>query len=602
MRTADSVTRQIQQANDIVDVISRYVRLTRAGQNLKGLCPFHKEKSPSFHVHAAKQIFKCFGCGAGGDVFKFVQLRENVAFPEARRMLADRAGIKLDSLRTAGQKSSGPDRAEIARVNAWAAQWFARQLSAGPAGAAAREYALKRGLSPAMIERFRLGFAPDSWEALSTAAATQRIPAPLLVGAGLVKPRDNGNGHYDVFRDRLMFPIRDPMDRVIGFGGRTLSEDPAKYLNTSQTALFDKSRSMFGLDAARDGIPERACAIVVEGYTDCIMAHQHGFTHTVATLGTALTESHAELLSRYTDSIFLVFDSDDAGQRAADRALPMFLSQRLHVRMARVPEGKDPCDYLNSHGPAAFEQVLNSAPDALEFKWHQVERRYQETAHGPGRMRAIQEFLDLIGQAIDFGAIEPIQRGLIVNQIAKLVGVDRGEIHQRLTPSTSTRRPAVPADSAAARVSAFAMPAMPDASSASTRALLEVLLNEPGYYASVAEWFDPARLPEPLRRVAQTVIELAGTIGEYTLADVLACFDDVDTARCAMALQDAGERQGNYAAAVEGAVSRLQQEALRARILSRQDALESAAAARQLRHFCSPKFARLHQNRRAAGG
>ena len=338
---AEALTNQIREATDIVELVGEHVALKSAGSNHKGLCPFHNEKTPSFHVSPSKQIFKCFGCGAGGDVFKFVQLREGVSFPEARTILGERAGIRLDAQRpTSGD---GPDRRQLARANNWAAEYFRRQLTGATTGKLAGQYLQQRQITPETADRFGLGYAEDSWDGLLSTAAGQSIPVSLLLAAGLVRARGEGGGHYDAFRHRLMFPIRDLSDRVIGFGGRALGDDPAKYINSAETALFEKGQNLYGLDQARQAIAEQGHAVLVEGYTDCLMAHQHGLQHVVATLGTALTERQVQLLRRFAERVTVVFDSDEAGQRAADRAIELFLTQQLAVRLARVPEGDHYC-------------------------------------------------------------------------------------------------------------------------------------------------------------------------------------------------------------------------------------------------------------------
>lgn len=586
-----------------MDLISRDVKLTRAGREFRGLCPFHREKTPSFFVSPAKQIFQCFGCNRGGDVFKYIQLRENVSFAESRRILAERANIRIEASRSAVVRS-GPERTDLARINDWAARWFAGQFELSAAGRAAREYALHRGLSDASIAQWSLGFAPLSWDEFVHAAMAQRIDLTVLAAAGLIKPRSDGE-YFSVFRNRLMFPIRDTMDRVIGFGGRALGDEDVKYLNTSQTMLFDKGRALFGLDRAKNEISRRGDALVVEGYMDCLMAHQHGFTHAVATLGTALTEHHAEILSRYTDAIVLLFDSDEAGRRAADRALPVFLSQRLNVRLAEVPKGKDPCDYLTSDGAEAFESLLNSGCDALEFKWRDVARQFGGAVGGPERLRAINDFLELIARAIDVGSMDPIKRGLVINQIAGLLGIERTEVHQRLM--VAARRSGVEVSQNDAQEGAAAvLPPLRDPLASATRSLLEVLINEPGFYVLAADHFLPDRLPEPMRQVAQVVAQLCIELGEFTLAELLARLEDVAAAQCAVALQAAGQKTGNFAIAVDCALARLRIESERARIsqmrrqlgvLSSADdfasaARDYAAAAKSDSHFVPRRILR----------
>lgn len=603
IQSLEAVTRQIQQSTDIVDLISRDVKLSRAGREFRGLCPFHREKTPSFFVSPAKQIFQCFGCNRGGDVFKYIQLRENVSFAESRRILADRANIRIEVGRSKVTRS-GPERTDVARVNDWAARWFSRQFESSAAGRAARDYAVRRGLSDASIEQWGLGFAPPSWDEFVHAAMAQHIDLNALAAAGIIKQRSDGD-YFCVFRNRLMFPIRDTMDRVIGFGGRALGDEDVKYLNTSQTLLFDKGRALFGLDRAKNEISHRGAALVVEGYMDCLMAHQYGFGHAVATLGTALTEQHAEILSRYTDSIVLLFDSDEAGRRAADRALPVFLSQRLNVRMAEIPKGKDPCDYLTTDGAEAFEALLNSGCDALEFRWRDVARRFGGAVGGPERLRAINDFLDLIARAIDVGSMDPIKRGLVINQIAGLLGIERTEVHQRLL--TAARRSGVEVSQNDAPDDAAAiLPPCRDPLASATRSLLEVLINEPGFYALAADHFLPDRLPQPMRQVALAVAQLCVELGEFTLAELLARLEDVDAARCAVVLHAAGQKAGNFAVAVDCALARLRIESERARIaemrsrlgvLSSADEFASAArdyttAARSDSHFVPRRILR----------
>lgn len=557
MTSAELLTRQIQQSVDVVDLVSRHVRLARSGRDFKGLCPFHREKTPSFYVVPTKQIFKCFGCGVGGDVFKFIQLRENVGFLEARRILAEQAGIRLDLDRAPSGTPHSPDRADLAKANAWAQRWFARQFDASSAGKSAYDYAFSRGLSAEGIAKFGLGYAPDSWNLLQQSAARDGIAERSLAAVGLIKPKQEGDGHYDGFRNRLMFPIRDSLDRVIGFGGRALAADEkAKYINSPQSILFDKSRSLYGLEHARNAFSAAGAAILVEGYLDCMMAHQYGFGHTVATLGTSLTEQHVEALRRYVDRVIVVFDSDEAGQRAADRALPLLLTQRLEVRLTCVPDGKDPCDFLQSAGAEAFSSLLNSAADALEFKWSQLKRRYQDAPSGPRRAEAVREFLDLVTTAADWGAFDPIQRGLAVNQIAKLLGIEPRIIHDRL-PSGRARPSARGAAEARAsgdrRAAGSADPVV-----SAMRELLEVLLNEPGYYPQVRDHFDPTVLPAPLREVGQAVLSLAENFGEFSIAELTAQFEDAVISGCAIDLQAAGEQRGNYDLSVAGAIARLQ--------------------------------------------
>ncbi|MCG8404920.1 MAG: DNA primase [Phycisphaerales bacterium] len=553
-RDSEVETEQIRQASDILEVVSSYVTVKRAGKDFKALCPFHNEKTPSFYVVPDKQIFKCFGCSAGGDVFKFIQLRENVGFPEAREILASRAGITLTV--HGPTTSAGLNKSDLARVNNWAYRWFQKQLR-GPDATFVRKYIADRGIDEESVERFALGYAPQGWDSLSNAAKAARIPAELLLAAGLTKNRSDGSS-YDAFRHRLIFPIHDAMNRIIGFGGRTLGDDPAKYLNSPQSMLFDKSRCLYGLHTAKEAFASEHAAIVVEGYVDCILAQQSGFPQTVATLGTALTADHCRLLQRYVDSVILVFDSDEAGRRAADQSMGTFLAERLDVRLAHVPKGKDPAEMLVSQGAESFRGVLTSASDALEFKWNQVRRRYQDAASGPDQRRAIEEFLSLIASSAHFGKCDPIQRGLILNQVGKLLGLSSEEVNRQLRIIARRVTPAAHASSSLPEPREASKKA-PDAIAMVMRELLEVLLNEPGYYDVVASVFDADLLAdEELGEIARAALEMAQQDGCIRLPELISRFESADMSRRITDLQISGERLGNYEARVEGAVARLQ--------------------------------------------
>jgi len=603
------LTRRIRDSVDIVDLVSGYVRLTRAGSQFKGRCPFHEEKTPSFYVHPVKQFFKCYGCGAGGDVFKFVQLKEKVDFLEARRMLAERVGINLDLERHSPQQ--GPGKSDLVKANEWAQRVFRKYYEDPVAGEAARAYVARRGISDEMVEAFGIGLAVDSFDALLRQASLARIDPAVLVAAGLVKERAGG-GYYDTFRNRLMFPIRDVMGRIIAFGGRTLGDDPAKYLNTPATALFDKSTNLFGLDRARAGIEAAGQAIVVEGYTDCIMAHQFGFTETVATLGTAMTDAHATLLRRYTDRVILLFDSDSAGQKAADRALSVTLTGGLDVVLTHVPQGKDPCDYLLSAGEAGFRDVLKAGVPALEFKWTQVAGQFLAGETGPSRRRAIEAFLNDLAVWWERGALDPIQKGLVLNQLSKLLSLPAEDVHRQLSEAMrrtrhrpfSEPRNAESGDTVAER---HETRQTISAEQEAYRQIVEVLLNEPDYFAAVGDLLNPARIRDPeLSAVAVKLIDLLRSEEHFRLVDLIGCFDSPRFGGLITDLATEGERHGKYAETIEGAL-----ECLRVANSARQtvrlvdqvlgghkedERLLALAANARNPHFSSAKARRRHLN------
>ena len=554
MHDSNAIKEEIRQRVDLVELVAEHVSLARSGKTFRGLCPFHKEKTPSFHVIPDKMIFHCFGCKAGGDVFKFVQLRENVSFGEAIRILADRAGIELRS--RSASPHGGPGRADLARVNEWAADFYRKQLLDRQAGDAARSYLAERGISTQSAERFGLGLATDAHNVLQRAAALAGISNAVLQAAGLVRNEEQG-ATYDTFRHRLMFPIRDATRRVVGFGGRTLGEARAKYLNTPQNELFDKGRLLYGLDLARTEISSTGRSIVVEGYTDCIACHQAGFGSTVATLGTAMTESHVNLLRRYGQEIVLVFDSDEAGDAAARRALSVALRFGLTVRLAFVPQGKDPCDFVTAQGAEAFELLIQSATDALTFTWERTRAGYDSGVGDAGRREAILEFVRLIAELIQAGAVDAIQQGLIAHRVANLLSLRPQQVHRLFTRAGHAQV----RDSARASGDATAPPrANVSAEQSALTAVLEVLLNEPGLHAQAAPTFAPQRFEDPvLRRVGEVVEQLAGELGEFTLLEVLDRLPDPLDAQRATELHLCGEERGHFQVNLTDAVEQLEQ-------------------------------------------
>lgn len=576
MQGFEQKKRQILDRVDLVEVVSEQVTLRRSGRRLVGLCPFHTEKSPSFTVSPEMGLFKCFGCGKGGDLFSFVQYRENVDFMEALRMLADRAGVELGSSTVDGKRGpdgkSGPDgnsgtgRAEIAKVNEWAVDFFRRNLVELPCGEIARSYVVGRQISDSISEQFELGASVEGMPSLVESARRAGFGAEVLVAADLLRSGDDGR-RYETFRQRLIFPIRDAMRRVIGFGGRTLVDDRAKYLNTRQNELFDKGRSLYGVDRARDSIVSRGRAVVVEGYTDCIAAHQGGFTETVATLGTAMTESHVELLRRYADQAILLFDSDRAGLEAADRAIRVALPRCLDCRMARIPDGKDPSEFLGLHGVEAFSDVLNRAIGALEFKRSQIEEELRSDGSPARRREAVLDFLRVVAEGADGKAVDAIQRGLLVNQVAHLLRMDRGEIDAMLT-QLAPRRKAAPVGQQVVRSgggsgggshSGDVVPGtVRDHAQRDWVRVLEVILNEPGLLSVVGGLGDIAGIVDARdRRIAEVALRLADRLGEFRMADVLSeLHDPADVSRAAdLALAGAG--RCSYEAELRDAVDRI---------------------------------------------
>ncbi len=437
---------QVLQAIDIVELISQTVALKRRGKDYLGLCPFHQEKTPSFYVSPGKQTFYCFGCKAGGTVFDFVMKRDRVEFRESLEILARQAGIELPQFNRDGQ--SGSQRQSLLESHTAACRFFEDLLWNENTGAAAREYLKRRGFNDETLHRFNVGLAVDSWDALLKGPVGHKFGAETLLAAGLVKAREGGNGFYDTFRNRIMFPIRDTEGKIIAFGGRVVpgSEDPAKYLNSPETALFNKGRSIFGLNFARQKIVETCAAVITEGYTDVVMAHQFGASNVVSVLGTAMTEQHVAVLRRFADRIVLLFDADAAGNAAVDRVVQLFLTQPVEIAVASMPAGMDPDEYLLKYGADEFVRMLTTnASDALSYAWKLLSSRYKAGSDDlTAQQKALEEYVELLAAARSAGSVDSLRWGPALARVSKLTGMPVEELHKRLGSRKSTPKAYLP--------------------------------------------------------------------------------------------------------------------------------------------------------------
>jgi len=366
---------QLRMKCDIETVVSRYVQLRRAGSSLMGLCPFHNEKTPSFHVHAQKGFFHCFGCGAGGDVISFVMKVENLTYPEAVVQLAESVGMDIPKR----EGYAGADtlrRKAIFDMNRKAARFFYNELRS-PRGRTALEYFHKRGLTDKTITKFGLGYSPDSWDSLLKYLIAEGYDMEDIKASGLVtvSQKDSGNVRvFDRFRNRVMFPIIDQRYNVIGFGGRAMGDDPAKYLNTSETMVFKKGQNLYAMNVAKSS-GEKGL-ILCEGYMDVIALHQAGFTNAVATLGTALTPQQAKLMKRITSDVILCYDSDEAGRNATRRALDILANEEMKVKVITVTGGKDPDEFIKTHGADSFRKLIDGSLNRVDYKLNEIRGRY----------------------------------------------------------------------------------------------------------------------------------------------------------------------------------------------------------------------------------
>jgi DNA primase catalytic core len=395
---SDLIKDEIKRRIDIADVISQYVPLQRAGRRLKACCPFHQEKTPSFYVDPQGGFWKCFGCGAGGDVFSFVMQMEGLTFVEAGERLAEKVGLEWKTAPDAAERTQR--RREAQSVNDVAAAFFADNLYKDPSAEHARAYVKKRGFTGETVKLFRLGYALDGWDGLLRHLRTRGVDEATAESMGLVKLGDHG-GRYDVFRNRLMFPITDVTGKIIAFGGRTLSaDDPAKYLNSPETSVFKKGQTVYALSLARQAIAELGYCIVVEGYTDVISLHQAGIRNVVACLGTAMTADHLKLLRRYTERVTLTYDADAAGMQAALRNVALFEGSGVDVRVAVLPPGEDPDECVRRVGQEGFRELLSGAVPVAEYELRMVFAKYADQG-ADGLARAAQEATEILARIPD---------------------------------------------------------------------------------------------------------------------------------------------------------------------------------------------------------
>ncbi|MBI4720163.1 MAG: DNA primase [Chitinivibrionia bacterium] len=411
----DKTIDEIRQRADIVDVVSKYVELRRAGSNFKALCPFHEEKTPSFMVSPDKQIFHCFGCGKGGNVFVFLMEMEGISFPEAAKSLGESYGVEVSFKETAGDAPSKNDA--YYRANEFAARWYHRALMDSKAGEKTRRYLAARGISTESCAHFLLGCAAETWDGLFKAARKEGIPLETLKELKLVVPAEQRGGYFDYFRKRLIFPISSVSGRVLAFGARTLAKDlEPKSLNSAESPVFAKRRTFYGINHARDRIRSERRVLLVEGYTDCISLHQAGYTNTVASCGTALTPDHASALRRLTMNALLLPDSDSAGEKAAVSAGALLLATGLSVKVARFPAGMDPDNAARELGNEGLSTIIGEAMDYFEYLNYIIKYRSNTLSE---REDSVRRVVDGLGQAGDRLHLE-----MLLQEASRVLAVD----------------------------------------------------------------------------------------------------------------------------------------------------------------------------------
>ncbi|HUI11177.1 MAG TPA: DNA primase [Bacteroidota bacterium] len=520
MRIADDTIEEVRRASDIVDVISQYVRLKKRGKNYTGLCPFHQEKTPSFSVSPEKQMYHCFGCGVGGNVYTFVMEHDKLSFVEAVRALADRAGIAIP-------EEGGGDSAENEALYAacrTAGLYYYETLVQSTEGKLALEYFRHRGFSDATIRKFGLGYSRNAWDGLFAHVAGQKLDAGDFERAGLLLKRDDGS-YYDRFRGRAMFPLFTPSGRPNGFGARKMREDDplGKYINSPETPIFVKSRHLYGLWQSKEAIRANERAILVEGYADLISVFQAGVENVVASSGTALTEEQIRLVGRYAGAITLVYDADSAGSKATMRGVDLIIEHGLDVNVATLPEGEDPDSFVRKEGGDAFRARVDAAVSFLDFKASAF-RDQGLLATPEGKTRAVRSIVETIARMSD-----EIKRNFYIKSLAERYGLYESVLFRELESiiGRERSRPLSQARGADSGKPAPAPRAVPAAALAPERDLLKVMLESgPPLVAFVTSHVPPEEFADPLaRRAAELIVKFAGRGGAW---EVPALLDTVD--------------------------------------------------------------------------
>ena len=529
----DEVIEEVRSSNNIVDIIGGYVKLQKKGSSYFGLCPFHNEKSPSFSVSPNKQMYYCFGCGAGGNVFTFIMEYENQTFPEAVKILADRAGIALPEAElTEEQKRERNKRQLLLEINKTAANYFYYQLN-GDQGQQAREYLENRRLSKETQIHFGLGYASKYSNDLYLYLKKKGYQDQILKETGLLT-YDEKRGAHDKFWNRVMFPIMDVNNRVIGFGGRVMGDGTPKYLNSPETMLFDKSRNLYGLNYARTS--RKPYMIICEGYMDVIAMHQAGFTNAVASLGTAFTAQHSVLLKRYTQEVRLAYDSDGAGQKAALRAIPILKSAGINVRVIHMDPYKDPDEFIKNLGTEAFQERIDAAESSFMFEISVLEKNYKQS-DPEGRASFMKA---MARRLLEFP--QELERNIYIDAIAGRYGIASEELKRMVNSfGASMSREQVEA-AIYQQQEREEMPAKKrvekeDSVLTAQKFFLTWLIEEPSIYDKTKDYINEDDFVEPLyHHVAALVFEELRATGQVMPARILNQFEDVEEQKTAASL------------------------------------------------------------------
>lgn len=541
----DDTREQVRRSVDIVELIRNYVDLRSQGREFVGICPWHDDSKPSLKVNPERQYWKCWVCNVGGDIFSFVMRRENVEFREALEMLAERAGIPLRNARPVAV-GSPDDKRTLYRAAAWAEEQFHRCLTESPEAQAVRDYVAQRHIDGESVQRYRLGFSPNQWQWLLDRARGANFSPEVLQAVGLAVRSERSGKPYDVFRGRLIFPIRDAQGRPVAFGARIVPGvtefEGGKYINSTETRLYTKSEQFYGLDVVRHHVEKHRRLTIVEGYTDVILAVQHGLEDVVAVCGTALTERHLRLLKRYADTVTLVLDGDAAGQNQTNRILEMFIAEQMDLRILTLPDGLDPADYVQQHGAESFRALAAAALDALEHKIRLHSQGLDVTRETHRANQALEEILRVVSLAPQATSLSAgrLREQQIAARLARQFHVLESSVHARLAELRKARKTPAPAVSKPFDPPRYTLRSLPQRD----RELLEIVCVQPDLLDEAQRVLTSDRLEaEPARQIYSAFLHLWQQRQAADVADVMSLLDDLDLKTLLVELDEQAARK-----------------------------------------------------------
>ena len=555
---SDEKVSEIRDRSSILEVVSDYVALKKTGRNHKGLCPFHSEKTPSFMVNEEKQIFHCFGCGEGGDVFTFLMKAGHFSFPEAVEELAKRYGVSLPTRELSGsQKKEMAKRESLFEINRIASEYFRDLLTRQREGEEGRRYLSQRKISQEIVAEHALGYASDRWDGLVEHLRQKKASLDLARELGLIFPKKR-EGWYDAFRSRVLFPIFDLHQRIVGFGGRMIKEGEPKYLNSPESSIYHKGEVLYGLQVAKRYATEKDCAIVVEGYFDLLTLHQFGWTHSVATLGTALTPQHIRTLKRYTRNLITLFDADQAGVQAALRSLPLFLEEEVTAKTVLLPKGEDPDGFLRKGNSEDFAKRVEQAVPLIDFFFERLTKTY-DAKSVDGKVKIAKEGVALLSKIPD-----RIRRDFYAKALAERLDVKESFLYEMLRPVASPRGESSAKESSQGGEN-LAKPSGETTFPKSEEMVIRLMVHHPEVIPAISkEGILKEFESSSLQKIAAGLEDLYQRKGRLDLPEALASFEETLRARlCEFAFQESGLEGGDRGRILQDCIQKIRERRLK---------------------------------------